>query len=648
VPHSVDRLQALTALTAALADALTVEEVGEVVVVKTVEALGAEAGTLALLEEATDSLRIVRATNLDADVFGAQHIPLDAESPTADSVRHNETVILPSRESVLGRYPSLAERIGDFRGSRVTVPLEVAGRAIGAYGLTFPDPREFSDEDVDFMLALAGPCAQALERARLFAAERTAQLRLAFLAEASRVLSESLDGEELLRRVTDLVVPRLAEWCAVDLVEDGETRRVAEAGATDDETGALVVELSARNRTLGSMAFATPGSTGILEELARRAAMALDNARLYGQEHEAAETLQRSLLPPHLPDLPGMAVSAAYEPGSSALDVGGDWYDVFALPNGRVGLVIGDVVGRGLRAAAAMGQLRNAVRAYALEDRTPATVLERVNQLTKFTDQGDMATMVYAIFDPQAGLLSFASAGHPPPLVVESDGTTRYLEGGRSIPTGVVGDTQYEEATTTLDAGATLVLYTDGLVERRDKALDVGLAALAEAAAGAAGDDVAELRDRVLEHQLPDGAEDDVAVLAFRPLAKAGPAFEAHVPAEPGELAGVRHRLRHWLVNAGADEREVHDVLLACGEACANVVEHAYGPADAMFDVRAWLEADVVIVEVIDSGHWRAPRGTERGHGMGLMRALMDDVAVLPGDEGTEVRLRRRLGAVHA
>jgi GAF domain-containing protein/anti-sigma regulatory factor (Ser/Thr protein kinase) len=640
------RLQALMALTAELADTLTVEDVGEVVVGATVTALGAEAGTLALLEPGGRDLLIARASDFDAAVFGADRISLDTATPTAEAVRTATPVVLGDLDAILGRFPAVKDRIAGFHGSRVAIPLEVGGRVIGAYGLTFAESREFDRDEVDFMLALAGPCAQALERARLFAAERSAQLRLAFLAEASRVLSESLDAEELLRRLNRLVVPRLAEWCAVDLGEGDDARRVAVAGATADEEAAIIVPLRARERTLGSLAMATTtANKGIIEELARRAAMALDNARLYAKEHEAAETLQRSLLPTHLPDLPGMTVAAAYQPGSSALEVGGDWYDVFPLAGGRVGLVIGDVVGRGLRAAAAMGQLRNALRAYALEDWTPAAVLERLNQLTQSTDQGDMATLVYATFDPQTAELVFASAGHPPPLVVEPGGETEYLEGGRSVPTGVVGDTAYEEARTTLGAGATLVLYTDGLVERRGTSLDDGLATLAQAAAEAAGSDVGALRDHLLVRQ-PPCAGDDVAVLVFRPLAGAGPRFEAQVPAEPAALAGVRHRMRHWLTEAGASADEVHDVLLACGEACANVVEHAYGPADATFEIRGRLEEDAVVVEVHDTGRWRPPRGSERGHGMGLMRALMDDVAVLATDDGTEVRLRRRLEGV--
>jgi anti-sigma regulatory factor (Ser/Thr protein kinase) len=285
------------------------------------------------------------------------------------------------------------------------------------------------------------------------------------------------------------------------------------------------------------------------------------------------------------------------------------------------------------------------VRAYALEDWAPAAVLEHLNALTKATDQGDMATLIYATFDPYSAELRFASAGHPPPLVVAPDGTARFLEGGRSVPTGVVSDTGYEEATTTLEPGATLVLYTDGLIERRGSTLDAGMETLARAAAEVPSLDTSALRDHLLRHQ-PPNAEDDVAVLAFRPLARTGPEFAADVPADPTELAGVRHRLRHWLEEAGATPDEVHDVLLACGEACANVVEHAYGPADASFVVSARLEGDTVEVDVRDTGRWRAPRGSERGHGLGLMRALMDDVAVTPSEEGTEVRLRRRLGGV--
>ncbi|MGH9001240.1 MAG: PP2C family protein-serine/threonine phosphatase, partial [Acidimicrobiia bacterium] len=217
---------------------------------------------------------------------------------------------------------------------------------------------------------------------------------------------------------------------------------------------------------------------GFLLALVRMCSQALVRSGLYERERRAAETLQRRLLPSALPVIPGLAAAARYLPGAAGLAVGGDWYDVFALPEGRVGIVMGDIVGRGLAAAAAMGQLRSVLRASALDGTGPARVLDRVSALVETFEETDLATAVYGVFEPGTGVLRYASAGHPPPLVIWPDGTTGYLEGGRSTPLGMPVPSR-EEASVEVQPGCTILLYTDGLIERRDSSLDEGMAVLA-------------------------------------------------------------------------------------------------------------------------------------------------------------------------
>jgi serine phosphatase RsbU (regulator of sigma subunit) len=194
-------------------------------------------------------------------------------------------------------------------------------------------------------------------------------------------------------------------------------------------------------------------------------------------EHVAAvaETLQRSLLPERLPEVPGLDVAARYVAGSADAQVGGDWYDVIALRDGHAGIAIGDVVGHGLDAAARMARLQNALRAYALEGLRPSLVLERMNGFAREVAGGPMATLLYGVVDPEEGQLRMASAGHPPPLVIAADGETAYAEGPAGSPLGVVPFPTYEEATVSLGPGSTVLLYTDGLVERPEAPLEEGL-----------------------------------------------------------------------------------------------------------------------------------------------------------------------------
>jgi PAS domain S-box-containing protein len=403
-------------------------------------------------------------------------------------------------------------------------------------------------------------------------------------------------------------------------------------------TGVLHVGVLHDRRSFGDE------DAGLLRLVADRAALALENSRLYRREHGIAETLQRSLLPEALPTVPGLAVAARYLPGGAGA-VGGDWYDVIPLGNGRVGLAMGDVVGHGVGAASLMGQLRSGLRAYAIEEESPARVLERLDRLAQGLAREGMATLLYLVFDRDSSNVCFASAGHPPALVVEPGGGAHYLEDGRSVPLGVMPLPAYREKSVALEPGATLVLFTDGLVERRGASLDEGLERLRLAAVGGpAGAD--ELCEHLVGALLPDGpATDDAALLALQRVPVAPAELTLELPAEPRSLAFVRTALRRWLADAEVGSQEIYDVLVATGEACSNVIEHAYGPGEATFELRASLVEGELEVTVADRGRWRPPRGLHRGRGLGLMRGLMDDVDVIPGDRGTRVVLRRRVRA---
>ena len=251
----------------------------------------------------------------------------------------------------------------------------------------------------------------------------------------------------------------------------------------------------------------------ILVQLAQMASVAIANARLYERERGIAVTLQENLLPAVLPDIPGVVTAARYRAGAEGVQVGGDWYEVIPLPGGRVGMAIGDVVGRGVRAAAMMGQLRVALRAYALELDSPAAVAGRVASFMRTLDSDQMGTSVYAVLDPRSGELRFTIAGHPPPLVVSAEGEAGFLDGTPGLPFGVRGDAEYAEASAVLAPGSTLLLFTDGLVERRGEPIDSGLERLRGLAAGRSADPSA-LCERVLAALLDDAHPDDVAILA--------------------------------------------------------------------------------------------------------------------------------------
>ncbi len=404
--------------------------------------------------------------------------------------------------------------------------------------------------------------------------------------------------------------------------------------AGDTVTGVLVVFADAPRRF-------TADDLALLRLAADRVALGIDRSRVYEREHRIAETLQRSLLPDRLPRLPGLTVAARYLPAAAEAEVGGDWYDVIPLPGGRVGLVMGDVAGKGLAAASMVGRLRSALRAYALEGHDPPTVLDQLNRLLwTEAESTEMATLVYAIVDPADASIRWVNAGHMPPLLVAEGEAPRFLGGPRAVPLGVLPFPGFEEVSSAVRPGTSVVLYTDGLIERAGVVIDEGMSLLARAATDV-GTDPEILCEHLLASLVPEGgAADDVALLALRnePMADR---FATEFESEPESLAAMRGLLRRWLRYAEAGEEETAEIVTACGEAATNAVEHS--GAGAPFEVAGALRGRRVNLTVRDRGEWRSARRGDQGRGLSLMHALMDTVEVAPGPDGTRVRMQREL-----
>jgi anti-sigma regulatory factor (Ser/Thr protein kinase)/putative methionine-R-sulfoxide reductase with GAF domain len=381
----------------------------------------------------------------------------------------------------------------------------------------------------------------------------------------------------------------------------------------------------------------------LIEVAADRIALAIERTQVNERAHQIAETLQRALLPERLPEIPGVGLAARYLPGGPGTEVGGDWYDVVPYPDGRVGLVMGDVVGKGIAAAALMGQLRNGLRVYSLEHDDPAEILDRMNVLVSQLEPRQMSTAVVLTFDPASDRLCFAAAGHPPPVVLGPDGAATFLDSTPAVPLGVLPYGRYNAYEGTLPPGSTLLLYTDGLVERRNSSLTAGLTHLRAAVTGGPTDPD-ELCEHVLGVLLPQGPPgDDVALLALHNALMAGPRLDLMLGTDPDELAVIRRSIERWLESSHVDERDAYRVTLAANEACMNAIEHGFAPGARGFEVHAELDGGEVDIVVRDHGRWREPRGAGDGRGIDMMRALMDEVEVTPTDEGTTVRLRRAI-----
>ena len=383
---------------------------------------------------------------------------------------------------------------------------------------------------------------------------------------------------------------------------------------------------------------------GLLRLAADRAALVLERAQLYEQEHAIARELQSSLLPDKLPEVPGLVMATRYLPGGAGARVGGDWYDAIALPGARLAIVMGDVAGHGIRSASIMGQLRSATRAHVLEGASPAEVLEKVNRFLLTLDVDSMATVLVCLVEPATGTVLYANAGHCLPLVRAGKKQVSYLDSAGGVPLGALDAPEYQNALATFGAGDTLVLYTDGLVEERGQPYTAGLAHLEDATRDAPLDPDA-VCNRILREAVGDGVrDDDVTLLVLQVLDRLEDRLELEVVGDHDALQSMRAMMRRWLREATQDEEIVADITMAANEAVQNAIEHAHHLDRTKVQVELRRENGAVTVSVRDHGRWRdGDHSEERGRGLDLMRALMDGVEIEPRPSGSTVTLRHRL-----
>jgi serine phosphatase RsbU (regulator of sigma subunit)/DNA-binding response OmpR family regulator/anti-sigma regulatory factor (Ser/Thr protein kinase) len=527
----------------------------------------------------------------------------------------------------------------------------------------------------------------AAQRDRLAAEDRAERLRrLQRLTEAT---ADYVTSNELLHAVADAVAEVLgAEW--VTLVVESRGTEVGEPRADVSRGDALphdlaaeaALELAARARARGlpetaflrddgtvaehppdvalAAAVTVPlgppdAPTGAMVALRRRnaflhdeidlaqlvaerVAVALERARLYEREHTVSTALQRSLLPGDLPEVPGTRSAVRYKPAGWGLEAGGDWYDAVEQPSGTVAFAVGDVVGRGIPAAAMMGQLRHSLRAYLAEGHDPASALARLDALIERSGPGTLATVACVAYHPRTGELEYASAGHPPPLLIPPDGPSRFLEHPLGLPIGVIPDATFERRRITLAPGSTLLLFTDGLVEDRDLPIGDGLERLREAIG--TDPDLDRWLEGIVERMTARrSVDDDVAAVALQVEVNAS-GLRLRRQAIATELAAMRNEVRDAMKAAGMNGTVVDDIVLATSEAAGNVVRHAYGGAPGLLEVAMTIGDERVDLRVRDEGAWRESNRPGR-RGMEIMRGVMDTVDVDTGRAGTTVRMTR-------
>lgn len=530
-----------------------------------------------------------------------------------------------------------------------------------------------------------GVCEDAFDITDRYQAQR----RLNLLVEASTRIGTTLDMAVTAREMAEVAVPEFATMVTVDLVQsvlEGEEPepgngtlptliRVATRSAGDPPDtpphrpyrveyppgtlpyrslssggmvraeSSMVVPLRAGGPALGLVTFvrgAQPslfdkGEIELADELVTRTAVCLDNARRFTREHTAALTLQRNLLPRHLPKQSAVDLAYRYLPSDDRAGVGGDWFDVIGLSGTRVGLVVGDVVGHGLQAAATMGRLRTTVRALARLDLAPDELLSRLDDLVGQTgedgansvgtdtapdDAATGVTCLYAVYDPVSRRCTMARAGHLPPAVVEADGGVYFPDLPAGPPLGL-GGLPFESLEIELPVGSLLALFTDGLVEARDRDVDEGLEILSRVLAEHRRP-LEELCDRALEALLPGGpAADDSALLLVRTReldTRQVAAWE--LPAEPAAAGTARElatgQLREW----GLEEL-TYATELTVSELVTNAVRHASGPLHLRL-----LRDLTLLTEVSDAGHTsphlrHAASDDEGGRGLFIVAQLV-------------------------
>ncbi|MGV9632681.1 SpoIIE family protein phosphatase [Nocardia rhamnosiphila] len=569
------------------------------------------------------------------------------------------------------RYPDLGTE-----ASRFVVPIQHRdGRrrwiAVSTSALVKPDGEEHI-----FVGTVRDVTAEHDAQARDQAANRLATA-LASATTVAEVLEVGLDE---LRRTVGAETAVVAVWAGLTAPEvyiSGNPPTAAGGSRLEPATEAILKRARVRpGRTLIAVPEGAGSAQGIVAPLGEKSdaalwlrfavprvvdaadwtlfsllighlSLAVQRARNFDQARSTSLTLQRAMLGPI--ELPPR-FSVHYEPALPPLEIGGDWYDVVPLPDGTIGVVVGDCVGRGLSAAVVMGQLRTAARALLLRGAGPAQLLTELDPVAARIPGALCTTVCAAVLDPVRGLVRYSNAGHMPPILADVDKTGRMLEGGRSVPLATFEIPRRPEATTPLPPGSTLVLFTDGLVERRGEDIDEGFTKIATILADTAEKLPRQVADSVLSALRPEGGyDDDIAMVVYRqPPAP----LRLDVPARPDRLAMLRRTLTAWLSSAAVPHNLTSDLVAATNEACSNSIEHAYrnGGGDAERVVlTAECVGDRVVIETTDTGTWR-PRPADpgpRGRGIDMMRALTEELEIDHHlGPGTRVRMSVTLPAI--
>ncbi|MFG1934004.1 SpoIIE family protein phosphatase [Mycobacterium sp. NPDC048908] len=605
---------------------------------------------------------VVAATagRYSSQVIG-QQVPMDG-STTGRVARRGLPLITDSFEYPIEGFTDVGER------SAIVIPLIADGTALGVIAVARqPQQAPFGNDYLDLVsdfarhaaiaLALAAGREHALnqelaqsdtvEDAVHAAAEELRRLWRArrVLAVTFRTLGETSDGTPHVVSVGESVswadLPSPTRRTLTE-VRDGDLLSPylglpASAGiALQHPEGVLVVWID-----LAEQRPVTLEDQTLLTVLAGRLGQGLQRVHQVDKQRETALALQHAILGPAQP--PG-GFAARYQAASRPLQVGGDWYDIVDLEDGRIALIVGDCVGHGLAAATVMGQVRSACRALLFGDPSPGAALAGMDRFAARLPGARCTTVVCAVLNPETGELVYSSAGHPPPIVVEADGATRMLDEGHTIALGVRPNWSRPEARMTLPPHATLLLYTDGLVERRRKGLDQGISRVAELVRDGRTATLDDLANRIMSGVAPsEGYQDDVVVLLYR---QPGP-LELEFPAETTELAPARAALRRWLKGARVPLEQSMDVLIAAGEAVANSIEHGHRDSPGgTIRVNATSLVDRVQLVIADTGSWKPPHpvaNSTRGRGIALMRGLMEEVIINSDADGTTVHLTARI-----
>jgi serine/threonine-protein kinase RsbW len=673
------RVRVLQEIVADLAAAPTEAEVAEAVLRAPEPAFGAASSSIYLVDVERDQIIAVATT--DPTGGNWQDMPRSSSRAVARAAERGELQVVGSLTEAKERFPDLVD--GMLRAGRNTVvllplttgPAEEHGtpQTLGVLAFSFSEERRLTDSELRVVRLLGQQAGQALDRARLYDDVRRREERATFLAGTTRALEMLHRLLPRARTLVERIVPEIADWASVRL-QVGPTGLLEEAGGAPPDADLLaeriaavtascepvfavdetaldlaVLPLTARGRVLGTLALRMAvDRRGIaaerifLRDLADRAGLALENARLYEQERQIARTLQRSLLAGDLPRGDArFAVETYYQAAAQDLEVGGDWFDAFMISRDRLAVVIGDVVGRGIDAATTMGQLRSAVRALASGDGGPAKLLEGLDRFVERVESARMATVAYAEIDLIAGELTYSCAGHLPPLLHEPAGSPEFLMQARSAPLGSrAGNTGRTQQTRRLRPGSRLLLYTDGLIERRSRPIDKGFEILAREYGRRRDAPLQGLTAGLADTLVGRDHADDVCLLCL--TLGTEERIERTIGADRMQIALLRADLRGWLDSHEVDPQCRDAVLLACSEAVANAIEHGYRDDPfGMIDVSATVTTDAIEVRVSDHGTWRgAATDLTRGRGLRLIRESMDQVLFDRGD-GTTVTMRR-------